>query len=76
MLSVAASIDALGVGLGLGVMDHGLFWVVVWIGIAAAVVTWLAMTFDNKLSERFAQRMEILGSPILIAIAFKLQFTE
>jgi len=74
MLSVATSIDALGVGLGLGVMDHGLFWVAVWIGIAVAVVTWPAMTFDNKLSERFARRMEIFGGLILIAIAFKLLF--
>jgi putative Mn2+ efflux pump MntP len=72
MLSVATSIDALGVGLGLGVLDRGLFWVAVWIGLAAGVMTWLAMKLGNKLSKRFARRMEILGGLILIAIAFKL----
>jgi putative Mn2+ efflux pump MntP len=72
MLSVATSIDALGVGLGLGVLDRGLFWVAVWIGLAAGVMTWLAMKLGNKLSERFARRMEILGGLILIVIAFKL----
>jgi putative Mn2+ efflux pump MntP len=75
MLSVATSIDALGVGLGLGVMDHGLFWVAVWIGIAAGVMTWLAMKLGNKLSDRFARRMEVFGGLILIAIAFKLLLT-
>ena len=75
MLSVATSIDALGVGLGLGVLDHGLFWVAVWIGVVAGAMTWLAMKLGNKLSDRFARRMEIFGGLILIAIAFKLLFT-
>ena len=72
MLSVATSLDALGVGLGLGVLDRSLFGVAVWIGMAAGVMTWLAMKLGNKLSERFARRMEIPGGLILIAIAFKL----
>jgi putative Mn2+ efflux pump MntP len=37
-------------------------------------MTWLAMTLGNKLSDMFARRMEIFGSPILIAITFKLLF--
>ena len=74
MLSVATSIDALGVGLGLGVLGHGLFWAAVWIGVVAGVMTWLAMKLGNKLSDRFARRMEIFGGLILIAIAFKLLF--
>jgi putative Mn2+ efflux pump MntP len=72
MLSVATSFDALGVGLGLGVLDHGLFWVAFWIGMAAGAMTWLAMKLGNKLSEKFAQKMEIVGGLILIGIAFKL----
>lgn len=72
MLSLATSIDALGVGFGLGVLGQSLFWVAVWIGVAAGGMTWLAMKLGNKLSERFAQRMEIVGGLILMAIAFKL----
>jgi len=72
MLSVATSIDALGVGFSLGVLNQNLFMVAVWIGIAAAAMTWLAMKIGNRLSQRFAKRMEIIGGVILVAIAFKL----
>jgi putative Mn2+ efflux pump MntP len=46
--------------------------VAVWIGIVAAAMTWLAMKIGNRLSQRFAHRMEIFGGAILILIAFKL----
>jgi putative Mn2+ efflux pump MntP len=38
-------------------------------------MTWLAMKIGNRLSQRFAKRMEVLGGLILIAIAFKLLFS-
>ena len=72
MLSVATSLDALGVGFSLGLVDGNLLGASVWIGITAGFMTWLAMKVGNKLSERFAQRMEIVGGLVLIAIAFKL----
>jgi putative Mn2+ efflux pump MntP len=72
MLSVATSIDALGVGFSLGVLNQNLFMVAVWIGLVAAGMTWLAMKIGNRLSQRFAHRMEIFGGLILILIAFKL----
>ena len=72
MLSVATSIDALGVGFSLGVLNQNLFMVAVWIGVTAAAMTWLAMVIGNRLSQRFAKRMEIIGGLILVAIAFKL----
>ena len=74
MLSAATSIDALGVGFSLGVLNQSLFMVAVWIGITAAAMTWLAMKIGNRFSQRFAKRMEILGGLILVAIAFKLLF--
>ena len=72
MLSVATSIDALGVGFGLGVLGQSLFWVAVWIGITAGGMTWIAMKVGNRLSEKFAHRMEILEGIIMLLIAFKL----
>jgi putative Mn2+ efflux pump MntP len=72
MLSLATSIDALGVGFGLGVLNQNLFLVAVWIGITAGAMTWSAMKIGNRLSQRFAHRMEIIGGLILIGIAFKL----
>jgi putative Mn2+ efflux pump MntP len=44
----------------------------VWIGITAAAMTWLAMKIGNRLSQKFAKRMEVVGGLILAAIAFKL----
>jgi putative Mn2+ efflux pump MntP len=72
MLSFATSIDALGVGFSLGILGQNLFFAAVCIGITASAMTWLAMKLGNNLSGRFAQRIEIIGGLILIAIAFKL----
>ena len=74
LLSLATSMDALGVGFSLGIMGQNLFFAAICIGITAAAMTWAAMNLGNTLSERFAQRMEIAGGAILIAIAFKLLF--
>ena len=74
MLSLATSIDALGVGFSLGVLGQNLFFAAACIGITAGGMTWLAMKLGNRLSERFASKMEIFGGGILIIIAFKLLF--
>jgi manganese efflux pump family protein len=74
MLSLATSIDALGVGFSLGVLGQGLFFSAICIGITAGGMTWMAMKLGNKLSVRFAHRMEIFGGGVLILIAFKLLF--
>jgi putative Mn2+ efflux pump MntP len=72
MLSLATSIDALGVGFSLGFLKQNLFFVALLIGITASAMTWSAMKIGNRLSQRFAHRMEIIGGLILIMIAFKL----
>lgn len=72
MLSLATSVDALGVGLSLGVMGQGLLFAAICIGITAGGMTWMAMKLGNRLSSRFAHGMEILGGGILILIAIKL----
>ena len=72
MLSVATSIDAMGVGFSLGVVANNLFGASVGIGVTAAAMTWLAMKLGNRLSGKFAHKMEIVGGLVLIGIAFKL----
>ncbi|GLI34138.1 manganese efflux pump MntP [Desulforhabdus amnigena] len=71
MLSVATSIDALGVGIGLGIMGQSLFFSAICIGIVACAMTWMAMKLGNRLSEKFGRRMETVGGLILIGIAVK-----
>jgi len=72
MLSVATSIDALGVGFGLGILGQRLFEAAFWIGVTAGGMTWLAMKVGNRMSGRVAGRMEIAGGLVLIVVAFKL----
>jgi putative Mn2+ efflux pump MntP len=72
LLSVATSIDALGVGFSLGMLGHKLLVSAVWIGMTACAMTWAAMKMGNRLSEQFGRRVGILGGLILMAIAVKL----
>ncbi|MCE5334710.1 MAG: manganese efflux pump MntP family protein [Desulfobacteraceae bacterium] len=72
VLSLATSIDALGVGFSMGLMGSGLIFPAVWIGITAGMMTWGAMRLGNRLSEKFGRWMEVAGGCILMAIAVKL----
>jgi putative Mn2+ efflux pump MntP len=72
LLSVATSLDALGVGFSIGIIGYGLLFPAIWIGITAGGMTWMAMKLGSRLSEKFGQRMEIAGGFILMAIAIKL----
>ena len=74
MLSVATSIDALGVGISFGVMGARLFMPAVVIGIVAAAMTWVAMSLGKKLSSRAGSRAEIFGGLLLLSMAFKVGF--
>ena len=72
LLSLATSIDALGVGFSLGILGQGLLTAAVCIGITACAMTWIAMKLGNLLSDAFGRGMEIVGGIILMAIAVKL----
>jgi putative Mn2+ efflux pump MntP len=72
MLSVATSMDALGVGFSIGVLGQSLLAAAICIGITACAMTWTAMKVGSRLSSRFGQRMETAGGIILMAIAVKL----
>jgi putative Mn2+ efflux pump MntP len=71
-LSVATSIDALGVGFSLGIMEARVLWPAAVIGLAAAAMTLGAMKLGRVLSRRFGRRVGVAGGLILIAIGVKL----
>ena len=71
-LSLATSIDALAVGLSLGMLDVEIGTPSVVIGIVAASMTAAGMTFGKRLGERMARRMERAGGIVLIAIGIKI----
>ncbi|MBC7358137.1 MAG: manganese efflux pump [Desulfacinum sp.] len=72
VLSVATSLDALGVGFSLGLLGRRLLGAAVCIGITAGLMTWAAMRIGDRLSALWGRRMGVVGGGILILIAFKL----
>lgn len=72
ILSVATSIDALAVGLSLGVIGSSILVPVLVIGIVAAAFTILGMFLGRRIGIRWGQRVEILGGIILLAIGCRI----
>ncbi len=71
-LAIATSIDALGVGFGMGIARMNLLKPAIIIGITAAIMTYTGIALGRKLSVRFGKRVETIGALILYVIAFKL----
>ena len=71
VLSLATSIDALGVGFSLGLMGTVIWWPAAVIGIIAALMTLGAMLLGSRLSDLLGKWVGIAGGVILIAIAIK-----
>jgi manganese efflux pump family protein len=72
LLSIAVSIDALAVGLSLGIVGVTIWIPAVVIGIVTSLVSWLGLRLGNQLGEKFGQRMEIIGGIILILIGIRI----
>ncbi len=71
-LSVATSIDALAVGLSLGVLHMGIWLPSILIGVVAAAFTTLGIKLGCRFGLLFSKRMEIIGGLILIGIGVKI----
>jgi putative Mn2+ efflux pump MntP len=74
VLSLATSIDALGVGFSLGLLGGAIWWPAVVIGIIAAVMTLSAMLMGQRLSQALGRKVTMAGGVILIGIAAKFLF--
>ena len=71
MLSLATSIDALGVGFSLGLMQAAIWWPAVVIGLVAALMTLSAMVMGQRLSQALGKAVGVIGGIILMAIGVK-----
>ena len=71
ILSVAASLDALGVGFSMGIVGRSLIIPAIWFGVTAGAMTWVAMKLGNRLSIKFGRWVAVAGGLILIAIAIE-----
>ncbi len=72
ILSVATSIDALAVGLSLGVIGSTILMPVLVIGIVAAAFTVAGMFLGRLIGPRLGKRIEALGGVLLLGIAVKI----
>ena len=71
-LSVATSIDALGVGFGFGLFRADLFRACVVIGLAAGVMTWTGIRLGKVLGKRFGAFAEVLGGGVLVLLGVRM----
>jgi len=72
MLSVATSIDALGVGLTLALLRMDVVNASVLIGLVSLVLSVAGLLSGNHLSRRFGKRMEVLGGLVLLLIGLRI----
>ena len=72
LLSVATSIDALGVGLSLSILKTNVFYSSLIIGVVSLLFTIIGLRFGNRLNEKFGKRVEVMGGLILLFIGSRL----
>ena len=68
LMAIATSIDALAVGLGLGLLGVSIFTSAVFIGVCTFVLSALGVILGSRVGERFSDRAQIAGGVILILL--------
>ncbi|MDX9754255.1 MAG: manganese efflux pump MntP family protein [bacterium] len=71
-LSVATSIDALAVGIALGMTGISPWWPSLLIGLVAGVMTLAGLNLGRRLRKIFGQIVEVIGGILLFFIAAKM----
>jgi manganese efflux pump family protein len=71
-LSVATSVDALGVGLSLGMLGYTILFPALIIGVVAAAFTIVGMLLGRRIGVLWGKRVEVIGGVILIAIGINI----
>ncbi len=70
-LSVATSIDALAVGMSMALLGVSVWLPSIVIGIVAAALTVVGMTFGNRIGSRWGRWAEVAGGLVLILLGLK-----
>ena len=72
VLSIATSIDALAIGLGLAMLRITIIYPSLVIGIITAGLSFLGIRMGNRLGKKFGKKMEVIGGFILITIGSRI----
>lgn len=72
IVSFATSLDAFGVGIGLGIAKDSITPYIISIGFFAFISTIVGLYLAKKISKRFGPVISLIGALILIIIAFQM----
>ena len=72
LLSIAVSIDALAVGLSMGLIGVFVWYPAILIGVVTGLLSLVGLRVGNRLGKRFGRTMEIIGGIILIGIGVRI----
>ena len=71
-LSIATSIDALGAGIGMGILKTSLLYPCIIIGITAGLMTATGMKLGGLISSLVGERIEAVAGVILIILSIRM----
>lgn len=71
-LSVATSLDALAVGVSLGILGANILLCSVVIGITAALMTSGGLFIGSRLADLFGRKIEVVGGLVLMVLSVKM----
>lgn len=74
MVCIAVSIDALAVGLGLGMVNSSILQPSLVIGLVTTALSLFGLLAGGRLGHRFGHRMEVLGGLLLILIGLRIVY--
>ena len=72
LLSIAVSIDALAVGLSLGLIGVSVWYPAFVIGVVTGLLSLVGLRIGNRLGEKFGKTMEIIGGLVLLGIGVRI----
>jgi putative Mn2+ efflux pump MntP len=72
MLSIAVSIDALAVGLSLGVIGVAIWTPAIVIGLVTGALSLIGLRVGNGFGKRYGKPVEVLGGLVLIGIGVRI----
>lgn len=72
LLSVAVSMDALAVGLSLGLLGIFVWYPAIIIGVVPGILSLIGLRLGNRLGKRFGRSVEIFGGFVLIGIGLQI----
>ena len=72
LLSVATSVDALAIGLSLGVLNVSIWYPSVMIGVITGGLSLAGISLGKRIGQKLGNRMEVAGGLILIGIGVKI----